>query len=171
MIRRGAQGYTLIELIVVLVLVGLLGSLTLPRLRHAVFSDDLQTAVRRLAGVVRDLRNEAQRQQTDFLLRFDLDAARFWIETRDMTPEGRGYARDKSSGLPAGVGISDVWLENEGTISAGDATIVITRKGYVQPSAIHLRDDGGREFTLRFQPFLPKEEVYDGYVDFRDRAW
>lgn len=169
--RRGARGYTLIELIVVLVLVGLLGSLTLPRLRHTVYSDDLQSTTRRLAGVVRELRNEAQRQPAGLSLRFDLDAGRFWLETGDMTAEGRSHARQNASELPTGVGISSVWLESEGIINEGDTAIAITRKGYVQPSAIYLRDDSGREFTLRFQPFLPKEEVYNTYVEFRDRGW
>ncbi len=167
MIWRGVRGYTLIELIVVLVLVGLLGSFTLPKLRHNILSDDLQSSTRQLAGLMRELRSEARRQHKDLTLNFDLDAGRFWVESGDMTAEERGYSRDNASELPRGVQISDIWLERDGTLSAGDVAITVTRKGYVHPSAIHLRDDSGREFTLMFEPFLPKERFYDSYIDFR----
>jgi prepilin-type N-terminal cleavage/methylation domain-containing protein len=166
---RNARGYTLIELIVVLVLVGLLGSLTLPRLRQSLLSDDLQGSTRQLAGLMRELRNEAQRQQQDRSLRFDLDAGIFWVEAGDMTADERAFARENASSLPEGVRISDIWLKSKGVFSGGEVAIAVTRKGYVQPSAIHLADDAGREFTLNFQPFLPKERTYNDYIDFRDR--
>jgi general secretion pathway protein H len=159
----------LIELIVVLVLVGTLGALSLPRLWEGLLSDDLRGSARRLAGVMRELRNEAGRQQKDFTLQFDLDLGAFWIEDRDMTVDERAFARENASRLPGEIRISDVWLREGGIVSGGDASIYVNRKGYVQPSAIHLADDTGREFTLSFEPFLPDEQVYDDYIDFRSR--
>jgi prepilin-type N-terminal cleavage/methylation domain-containing protein len=166
--RRSVQGYTLIELIVVMVLVGLMGTLALPRLRHTLLSDDLKGSTRRLAGMMRELRGQAQRDQKDFFLRFDLDSGIYWVESRDMNIDDRSFARENGIRIQGDVRISDIWLKGEGTISSGDASITITRKGYVQPSAIHLTDDTGREFTLSFRPFLPKERFYDEYIDFRE---
>jgi len=168
MVRRGMQGYTLIELIVVMSLVGLMGTLALPRLRHTILSDDLNGTTRRLAGLMRELKGEAQRDQRDFFLRFDLDSGRYWIEARDMSEDDRFFARENGTRLQGDVRISDIWLESRGTISGGDVSIAVTRKGYVQPSAIHLKDDSGREFTLRFRPFLPKEQFFNEYIDFRE---
>jgi prepilin-type N-terminal cleavage/methylation domain-containing protein len=162
------QGYTLIELIVVMVLVGVMGALALPRLRPTILSDDMNGTTRRLAGLMRELRGEARRDQRDFSLRFDLDEGLYWIEAQDMNADDRYFARENGIHIQGDVRISDIWLQNEGTISSGEASIVITRKGYVQPSAIHLKDDGGREFTLSFRPFLPKEQLYNEYVDFRE---
>jgi general secretion pathway protein H len=161
------QGYTLIELIVVMLLVGLMGTLALPRLRHTILSDDLNGATRRLAGLMRELRGQARRDQRDFLLRFDLDSGIYWIEAQDMSFDDLSFARENGTRIQEGVRILDIWLQSEGTISSGEASITITRKGYVQPSAIHLKDENDRQFTLRFRPFLPKEQFYDEYIDFR----
>ncbi len=162
------QGYTLIELIVVMLLVGLMGTLALPRLRHTILSDDLDGATRRLAGLMRELRGQARRDQRDFLLRFDLDSGMYWIEAQDMSVDDRSFARENGTRMQEDVRISDIWLQSEGTISSGEASITVTRKGYVQPSAIHLKDDKYREFTLSFRPFLPKERFYNEYIDFRE---
>ncbi|HDZ90866.1 MAG TPA: prepilin-type N-terminal cleavage/methylation domain-containing protein, partial [Deltaproteobacteria bacterium] len=59
---RDKRGYTLIELIVVVLLIGLVLTLTAPRLRDSLLSDDLKSAARRLIGITNDLRNEAIRE-------------------------------------------------------------------------------------------------------------
>ncbi len=162
------RGYTLVELIVVIVLVGLIGALTLPRLPENLLSDALKASTRRLASVMRELRSEAQLQHKNFFLRFDLDAGTYWIEAGDMNMDDRALARENGFLLRGGARISGVWLHGQGTVVEGETAVAVTRKGYVQPSAIHLTDGAGRKFTLRFRPFLSKEEIYDEYVDFRE---
>ena len=50
---RDRKGYTLIELIVVIVLIGLTLTLTIPRLQYAIVTDDLKATTRRMVGMIK----------------------------------------------------------------------------------------------------------------------
>ena len=65
---RDKKGYTFIEITVVVLLIGLMMALTLPRFRYAVLTDNLKTATRRLVGTIKTIRNEAVREQQDEIL-------------------------------------------------------------------------------------------------------
>jgi hypothetical protein len=43
----------------------------------------------------------------------------------------------------------------------GEVGIHFDKKGYVQPSEIHLGSDDGREFTLVLSPFLREVEIIE----------
>lgn len=160
------RGYTLIELIVVLVLVGMMLTLAAPRLRHTLLTDHLKGTARKLVGIIHNLRNEAVRAQQTYTLHVGLNSNRFWTGNTSMTGEEQALAREQSAALPADVRIRDVWIKGEGKIAEGEAEIVFTPKGYTQMSAIHLRSEDGREITLELSPFIGKINVLDKYVDF-----
>jgi len=160
------KGYTLIELIVVLVLVGMMLTLAAPRLRNALLTDDLKGVARKMIGIINSLRNEAIREQRDYSLHFDLDANRFWVSYGSMTEEERAVASEEGSSLPRDIRIHDVWIKGEGKMVRGATRIRFTRRGYTQKSAIHLSSEDGRELTLVLSPFLGKIKVINKYVDF-----
>ena len=160
------KGYTLVELAVVAVLIGLMMTSAAPRLRNALLTDDLKAVARKMIGVIKNLRSEAIREQSDYALNFDLDSNRFWISFRSMTDEERAVAREEGSSLPAGVRIHDVWIKGDGKKVEGETRIRFTRRGYTRQSAIHLSSEDGREFTLVLSPFLGKVKVIERYVDF-----
>ena len=128
-------------------------------------TDDLKATVRRMVGTVRSLRNEAIREQKIYTLHFDLESNRFWIESADITDEGRDLAYEKAYRLPEGVRILDVWRRGTGKKMAGETSIRFTKKGYVEQSIIHLAAEDGREFTLVLSPFLGKVKVHEKYVE------
>jgi type II secretory pathway pseudopilin PulG len=165
-IRR--KGYTFIELTVVIFLIGLTLVLTVPRFRYAMLTDELKANVRKMVGKIRELRTEAIREQKTYKLCFDLESNRFWIESTDMTDEERALAYEKAFWLPGGVRILDVWFKARGKKVEGKAEIYLTKKGYIEPSAIHLGAEDGREFTIVLRPFLGKVKVFDKYVEFLD---
>ena len=111
---RDKKGYTFIEITVVVLLIGLMMALTLPRFRYAVLTDNLKTATRRLVGMIKTIRNEAVREQQGFVLYFDLESNRFWPESSEMTEEERFISHEKASSLPSGVRILDIWLNGKG---------------------------------------------------------
>ena len=160
------KGYTFIELTVVIFLIGLTLVLTVPRFRYAMLTDGLKATVRRMVGTVRSLRNEAIREQKIYTLHFDLESNRFWIESADMTDEGRELAYEQASQLPEGVRILDVWSKERGKEVDGEPTIRFTKQGYIEQSAIHLAAEDGRKFTLEFSPFMGKVKVLEKYVEF-----
>ena len=160
------KGYTLVELIVVVVLIGLVLTLAAPRLRDALTDDSLKGAARKMIGIIKNLRNEAIREQRDYFLNLEPGANRFWISYGSMTDEERADAREKGASLPPDIRIHDVWIKGKGKIVEGATRISFTRKGYTQKSAIHLSSEDGRKLTLVLSPFLGKVKVIDKYVEF-----
>ena len=161
-------GFTLIELTMVILLFGLLVSFTIPRLESSILTDDLKKASRKIVGTINELRNTALRNHRDYYLKLDLESGRLWIDSPSMSEEERTIAREQSSPLPETVHFIDIWFKEGGKKSMGEASIRFTRKGYIQPSAIHLGSDDGRIFTLLMQPFLGKVELTDSYMEFED---
>ena len=160
------RGYTLIELIVVVLLIGLVLTLTAPRLRNALLTDNLKGTARKMIGIINNLRNEAIREQMDYTLNFDMNVNRFWISSRAMTDEERTVAREEGFNLPVDIHIDDVWVKGEGKIVEGEIGIRFIRRGYTEQSAIHLSSEDGRTLTLVLSPFLGKVKVINKYVEF-----
>ncbi len=160
------KGYTFVELIVVIVMVGIVLTFAAPRLRHALLTDHLKTVARKMVGILHNLRNEAVREHQTYTLHVDLNSNKFWTADTSMTGGEQDLAREQGSALPADVRIRDVWIQGEGKIAEGEARILFTPKGYTRMSAIHLRSEDGREITLELSPFLSKVNIIDKYVEF-----
>ncbi len=163
------KGYTLIELMVVVVLIGIFFSFTAPRFRDAVLTDSLKSATLRLTGKIINLRTNSMQKQLDHHLRFDLEKNEYWYEAADVTLEGSALAHeDTVENLPHDVTIIDIWIKDQGKIMAGEAAIKFTKKGYTHQSAIHLESEDGRMFTIVLSPFLQKVKVMENYIEFED---
>ena len=155
------KGYTFIELTVVVLLIGLMFALTIPRFRYAILTDNLKSTSRRLVGIIKNLRSQAFREHKNFVLHFDLESNRFWIDSTDMTKEERVLAREKASSLPEGVRVLGVRFGTKGKNTDGEAAIRFDKKGYVQQSVISLGSEDGREFAVVLSPFLPRVKVLE----------
>ena len=165
--RRREAGYTLIELAVVILLIGMMLFLAAPRIRDTLLDDSLKSAVRHITGVAKALRYEAVREQVDYVLHLDLNNNAVWTYAADMTPEKRNERQRAAFNLPTDVKITDIYRIGKEKQNDGDATITFFKRGYVQPTVVHLAK-GDRAFTLIFQPFLSAVEVHDKYVDYSD---
>lgn len=159
------KGYTLIELALVIVLLGLTLAVTIPKFRQTILTNNLNTTTRRIIGLADGLREEAIRQQVVCFLYFDLEGNRYWSITSAMTQEERDTARDAASRLPADVRLTDVWTNEEGKKMAGEAVIFFSKKGYSDQAVIHLASDSDKVKSLVFAPFLGTTKIYDTYVD------
>lgn len=159
------RGYTLIELSVVVLLVGILLLIAVPRVRDTLLNDDLKVATRRLVGAARELRNESVRERTDTLLHIDLNQPALWSTTADTTAEKQAELRKRAVRLPEGIRIVDVRQANEAKKTEGEAVIRFFRGGYMTPTVIRLAK-GDRTLSLVFHPFLQAVSVYETDVDF-----
>ena len=160
-----AKGYTLVELTIVVVVIGLMLALTMPRVQHSLVSDDLKAATRRMIGTVKTLRNNAVRDQRAYRLHFDMEASRLWVEWASMTSEEAMQARENASMMPEGIRILDVYRRGTGKKDMGDTAIHFTKKGYVEQAVIHLGSDNGRAHTIVLSPFLDTIKTYDKYLE------
>lgn len=166
---RNTKGYTLIELIVVIILIGLVFSITAPRFRDAVLTDNLKGSTRKLIGKINALRAEAIQDQKNYLLFFELDENMYWHGFAHMTEEGRdAYRKKNATYLPQDVRITDISFTAKDKMLDGEAAILFNKKGYVRQSAIHLESKDGREFTILLRTFLPGAKVFEKYIEFED---
>lgn len=159
------RGYTLIELSVVVLIVGLTMLLASPRVHDAVLNDELKAAAGRLIAAVDLLRDEAVRERTEYHLHLDLARQTFWSSPADATAEKRAELEKKAAPLPAEVRLQEVRRAYEGRTVEGEVVLRFSPKGYADPAVIHLAK-GERAVTLVVNPFLPGITVYDKYVDF-----
>jgi prepilin-type N-terminal cleavage/methylation domain-containing protein len=162
------KGFTFIEITVVMILIGVMASISLPKIRHAILTDKLKSSARKMIGLIGSLRNDAIREQKAFYLHVDLEANRFWTDSEGMLEEERLSANEKAVSLPEGINLLDVWFRGKGKKQDGVVVIRFSKKGYVQESAIHLSSDDGRQFTLLLSPFLGKIKAFEDYMEFED---
>lgn len=146
--RTGDDGFTVIELVVVLVLVVIAMSLTLPRFTGYLVSDPLEASAAAICAGLRGARAEAYERQRSCGLELDLDLGGYRL------PAWKEGAKDDPKPLPDGVTIRDVWIKEAGRVFGGRAMIEFTPKGYTRPALIHLGYRDGKEITVEVSPFL-----------------
>ena len=160
-----AKGFTLIELIVVIVLLGLMFGLTVPKFRQAILSDSLDATSLRLIGLVEDLRERAISDQVTYILHLDIRERKLWAFSATASEEEQETAKDRAYQLSSDVKIEDIWSWSSGKLY-DEATIHFSKKGYIEQSMIHLKAEDGRQLSLELTPFLGSIKIHDGYVDF-----
>jgi prepilin-type N-terminal cleavage/methylation domain-containing protein len=158
------RGYTLIELSVVVLLIGMLLLIAVPRIRDTLLNDDLKAAARHLIAAARELRNESVREQTDYILHIDINQPSFWSYTSDTTTEKRAELRKKAVKFPEGIRILDVRQADEVKKTEGELLVRFFRKGFAMPTVVHLGKDD-RVITLVIHPFIQAVTLYEKYVD------
>ena len=161
-------GYTFVELMVVMVLIGLTLTLTVPRLRESLLTDTLKSTIRKMVGTITYIRNEAVREHRSYVLHFDFDAGRFWAEYPNMTEEEYTRAKKQAFSFPKEALLMDVWSKGEGKRGNGEMQIRFSERGYVKQSAIHIGSEDGKKYTIVLSPFLGRIQVLESYVEFED---
>jgi len=76
------QGFSLIEILVVLAILGLSVALTLPRLDNVIENAQVRTAVREMAAGLRYSRSNAITRQQEMTLSLDVEASAYLVDSR-----------------------------------------------------------------------------------------
>ncbi len=175
----GSSGFTLIELIVVLLVLAIGASFLAPRLRDP-DATALASSAARLATTARYLYDEAAYQRLPMRLNFDLDNQTYFVtvlggdpDAPEFVPVSDGLA--KPTTLPDAVVFRDVVLPAVGTVSEGIVFAQFSPDGWADPLVVHLRGRAGGDATMAIDPLTGRTRVADRYVvldpddDARDR--
>ena len=160
-------GFTLIELVVVMALMGLMLFVSLPRLQDNPFIDDSKETSRWLIGKIQTLKESAVRNQKQYSLLFDLDSGRVWETNESMSREEYESAALNSFALPDDVRIIDVEYPLKGKISAGQTEISFYKAGYTDKAFVHMQE-GETYLSFLIEPFLSNVQVFEKYKGLED---
>jgi general secretion pathway protein H len=159
------EGFTLLELIVVISLLGIMLVLTVPRFHETLFLDESKTGSRWIIGKIQALKEAAVRNQKNYTLHIDLDSDRFWETDESMSPEATEAAAVNAEPLPGGLRITDIEYPIRGKINSGQADIEFYKNGYSDKVFIHLQD-GETQVSYLIEPFLSEVSRYETTIGF-----
>ncbi len=163
-------GFTLIELAIVLVVIGVLLSLVVPKLAD-IDNANLKRSARHLTGMIRFLRDESQAKKTVYRLRFDIPGGRYWAEALRETSDNSVEFMRATSAIGGEGSLSGRTTFRDVTVGGhpDDPYILFTPDGWVEHSLIHLKDGEDRDFTLLVEPLMGNTELRTGYVEEKEQ--
>ena len=160
-------GFTLIELIVVIALIGIVLFVSIPRLQGNFYLNDTDQSIRWMIGKIQIMKEDSVRNQRQYTLRLDLDSGRVWESHGGMSPEELESAALNSTVLPQNLKINDVQYPQSGKQTSGTADINFYKSGYTDKALIHFQD-GEKPLSILIEPFLPKIKLLEKYAGFDD---
>lgn len=165
---KGLSGFTLLELIIVVALIGLLLVVSVPAMRDTLFDDPLKSASRKIIGYIGGVREKAIREQQSYLLYIDIDENRLWyIQEREERPGKQEPPEKGALQLHEDVDLRDIWAKTTGTTSRGVPELWVSRQGYLDQTILHLENDDGDGLSLVISPLLPGIDVQEGYYEIK----
>lgn len=162
------RGFTLLELSVVLMILGLMAVLLYPKLSGLLAEEDLRLTALRLAATIERVREQAAAAKRPYRLNYSLDTNEVWVSVlsdEDFVDDASVFSGRKT--LPEGIRLADVSTPGLGTVSEGEGFTTFHPNGYVDASAIHLEDARGQTYSLIINPLTGRTTVYDRYVEQR----
>jgi prepilin-type N-terminal cleavage/methylation domain-containing protein len=166
--RNGQRaGFTLLELIVVITLMGIMLVFTVPRFHDTLFLDQDKKSSRWIIGKIRALKEAAIRDQKNYILHINLDTERYWETNESMTAEDFELAALNAEALPGDMQIADLQYPGKGKINSGRVVINFNKSGYTDKVLIHVRD-GNNFVSFLIEPFLSEVTRFESYAGFED---
>lgn len=161
------RGFTLLELLVVIVLISLVTSFAIPTIRTNLYSDPLRATARRLVGLMTEVSQEAVSNQSEFVIHFDLEHNQIWAVPASSGSNDEALKEIRLN-IPESITVVDVSSFHGGKTLDDTVKLAVSKKGYVDKTAIHLRSEDGRDMTVILSPFMGVTRVFDSYIDLED---
>ena len=163
-----AQGFTLIEMIVVIFLIAIMLSLSIPSLRNTFFTDPLKATTRKIIGLVAGVRDLAVRSQQPYLLHFSRLENRIWYEKVGAGQDNKDLNNEQINQLmlPESVKITGFWMAGEDHLTEENSVVWISKQGFLDDTVIRIEDEKGNHLNVQFYPFLNPALVSDELAPF-----
>lgn len=159
-------GFTLIELIVVIALISLFLSFTIPRFRETLLTNESQKNYRWILGTIRELKRRAVEENRGFALHVDVNTRTFWITDESMSDESRLLAGQDGYVLTESLSVLDVEFPHKEKVTSGRADIFFYKAGYSDKALIHLESKDTGRLSFLVEPFLTTVKLYPHYAGF-----
>jgi prepilin-type N-terminal cleavage/methylation domain-containing protein len=173
--RNKRAGFTLIEIAVVLFIISLFLVVVTVPIQGVLSGGDLGQATRMLMSEVTQLRGEAAYTKKIQSLVLDMEHNTFYAmepetlaefkKTEDSLFEEEKEVIPTKQDLPSGVVFEDVVLDTLGKVQEGKAEVRFFANGCVEHALIHLKNDGGKSYTLEINPVTGHIRTHEGYLE------
>jgi len=166
--RRAAAGFTLIELMVVVVLLGIAIAIIMPRISRAMFASDIKLATRQLAALVQVTRDRAVRtHRLQYRLNYDLKEGELWVTyvswSGEVVEDQRTLVRRRR--WPGQIRLVDVITQLRGRREEDQELFtVFLPSGFIDRTLLHLTD-GDVEFTLVIDSLTGRIQRHEGFIE------
>ncbi len=164
--KQTGHGFTLIELMVVMLLISIVLAVAIPKFDGGAFQDPVKKLSRWMINTVRSLRSAAIQKQKVQGLMIDLSNNRMWLVNDEMDELALAAASDKALKLPDTIRIKEVQFPHQESITSGTTEVYFYPAGYSDQVLIHLEADQNERFTYLVEPLLPKVKFVDEWVEY-----
>ncbi len=160
-IRSSDQGFTLLELIVVGVLIGLMLAVTIPNIQSLLVNDPLKESVRLIAAAMTEAKRKGMGSE-GAILAVDVAANKLVIRSgaKKQDQPGTKSADSQTVKLADSVSIISIWTHVSERRSDTIISLWVNKRGMIEPVIINV-SDGERVMGLKSSPFLADIEVVD----------
>lgn len=169
--RAGAcnnHGFTMIELAMVLLVIGIVSAVVMPRIGSVLDHQQMRRSINTLRGTVRLLHARAALTKHVYRLMFDFERQMMTVCIIDTTTgecQEQQTHRFRDYAFPPAVRLLDV-VDGQGTkTSEGQAATLFHPTGLAEPSTIHLAGSAEQKMTLMIEPLGGNVKVLNGYVE------
>ena len=173
---RARSGFTLIELMLVVVIIGIMVGLAVTRLDLLVPKYKLRAAAREVASVLKQGKARAAAQGKDVYFEIDLAQGRFWLLAPFPKPEESGDPRPVESRplqyepvfvrqLPDGVHFVDVILGDKEKFTSGRARVRLSALGASSHVILNLVNSDDVVIAVRMNGFTGLLQYFDEHRD------
>ena len=161
---RSSAGFTLIELMVVMLLITILLAVAIPRFGSGPFQDPVKKVSRWTINTVRSLRSAAVQKHKQYSLIVDLSRHRLWVANEEMNEEALSQEAENAFRLPSSMRIVSVQFPDKERVSVGTVEIHFYPSGYSDKAVIHMEKDRTERYSWVLEPLLPKVKFYEEWV-------
>jgi len=178
MLRR-TDGFTFLELAVVVTIIGIMMAITAPRFSASLSKATLGGTARGLAGTIAYIRNAAAKEGRSYFLNIDLDKEEHWAtvinDEADLSlvqyqgidlPDEELYFKEVSDGfiskkkLEKKIAFERILLPDGTDVSEGRVRIEFHPDGTTDEVVIYLTDSRERVYTVHLEHYNGQARVY-----------
>lgn len=177
-IRHRTSGFTLIELMVVVVIMALLVGVAVIRVDYMVPRYRLRAAAREVASHFKRARSQAASTGKDVYVKYDLPKGAYWLlvafpktDGKEPDPEKKEPPREfeyqeiLKSTLPEGVEFASVILGKNQQFTTGVANVRVSPFGSSRHMIVNLRNKDGNLIALKVNGFTGAISYYDQHQE------
>lgn len=164
-----SRGFTLIELIVVVVILGVLVTTIVTNLDFLTPKHRLRAAARKLASILELLRYRAASDGLPYKMIYDLRNSEYWVKTPEKI-EDKGETKVKIesqkvfwTSLDEEIKIKDVTTCDGSIVEGGKVTVYISPTGTATRHIVHLINEKNMQISITLNPFTGDARTAEGY--------